>query len=162
MDIAFECQECGARSVLDAESLQDTHRPGCLRCGGRVRQVVVEAGGAAAAAPPRPTPPPEVDDLRPEAPFPVGREPTDGEGFLWRGHARAAAGDVTGALADAARAVDLDPFLAPAWLLRGALRLRQGDRIGAANDLDHFVRLAPEHPQAERTRQKLTELRRGA
>jgi hypothetical protein len=127
MDFALQCEKCGATEDLEADSLNDTHRPACARCGGKLKRT------GSGSRPPRkspvapPAPTREVDDLRIE-PFPTGVEPKDAEGFLWRGHARAASGDLSGAVADALRAVDLDPFLAPAWLLRGALRLRQGDR----------------------------------
>jgi tetratricopeptide (TPR) repeat protein len=137
MDLAFVCRECGATCELPASSLEDTHRAGCLECGGRLMQAT------------RP------DGTRRE----VARAEGDAEEAMWRGHARLAAGDLEGALADASRAVELDPLLAPAWLLRGSIRVRQGDRDGATADLEQFLRLAPEHPQAERTRQKLIELR---
>lgn len=157
MDAYLECERCGAPNDLDADSLHDTHRPACARCGSRSLRRKVERR----APPPRwPAPAHEVDELRTE-PFPSGVEPTDAEGFLWRGHFRAASGDLAGAIADAVRAVDLDPFLAPAWLLRGAVRLRQGDREGGACDLETFLRLAPEHPQAARARRKLADLRAG-
>ncbi len=155
MDAYLECAGCGASNDLDADSLHDTHRPACWRCGGHELRRKVER--RARAAPPRP----RVDDELRADPFPSDVEPADAEGFLWRGHFRAASGDLTGAVADAVQAVDLDPFLAPAWLLRGAVRLRQGDRAGAASDLETFLRLAPEHPQASRTRQRLADLRAG-
>lgn len=151
---SLECLRCGATNDIEADSLHDTHRPACWSCGGADLRRVTGPRPAPAPAAPRV----EHDDLRLE-PFPAGAEPADAEGFLWRGHFRAASGDLGGALADAVRAVDLDPFLASAWLLRGAVRLRQGDRAGAAADLETFLRLAPEHPQAARTREKLGELR---
>lgn len=160
MDFALECERCGASEDLEADSLNDTHRPACARCGGKLRRTGSRPPRKSPVAPPD-APAREVDDLRIDEPFPTGAEPKDAEGYLWRGHARAASGDLSGAVADAVRAVDLDPFLAPAWLLRGALRLRQGDRDGAAVDLETFLRLAPEHPHAERTRGKLMELRGG-
>lgn len=156
MDAYLECADCGAKNDLDADSLHDTHRPACTRCGGHELRRKVERRERRAAPAARV----RDDELRTE-PFPSDVEPADAEGHLWRGHFRAASGDLTGAIADAVRAVDLDPFLAPAWLLRGAVRLRQGDREGGASDLETFLRLAPEHPQAARTRKRLADLRAG-
>lgn len=157
MDAYLECAGCGAENDLDADSLHDTHRPACTRCGGHELRRRVERRARRPEATSRAL----VDDELRTEPFPSDVEPVDAEGFLWRGHFRAASGDLTGAIADAVLAVDLDPFLAPAWLLRGAVRLRQGDRAGAATDLETFLRLAPEHPQATRTRQRLADLRAG-
>lgn len=161
MDLRLECGSCGAVAELDAESLSDTHRPACLRCGGRLRRVggddeadedqAVDRGRAEPApVPPRVRPPAH------EAP-----EPFDADGFLWRARERERKGDLSGALTDCDAALELEPDLAPVWLLRGATRARQGQTAAAVNDLERFLALAPDHPQAPRTRAKLAELRGG-
>jgi tetratricopeptide (TPR) repeat protein len=164
VDLRLECGACGAAAELDAESLSDTHRPACLRCGGRLRRVggreddddPLDAAQDRARAEPAAVPPRTRAKPAPEAP-----EPFDADGFLWRARKRELEGDLAGALSDCDAALELEPDLAPVWLLRGAARARQGDAAAAARDLERFLALAPEHPQAARTRAKLAELRGG-
>jgi tetratricopeptide (TPR) repeat protein len=187
VDLRLQCGACGAVAELDAESLSDTHRPACLRCGGRLRRVggdeeeddAEDQRDDAVARRPRG----DGEGRAPRGPAPTGLrktdagpagarkgpparaveqpEPFDADGFLWRARERERKGDLAGALADCDAALELEPDLAPVWLLRGATRARQGQTAAAATDLERFLALAPDHPQAPRTRAKLAELRGG-
>jgi tetratricopeptide (TPR) repeat protein len=53
------------------------------------------------------------------------------------------AGDTEGALADANKAIELDPVLAMAWANRGAARGRKGDWDGSIADLSRALDLDP-------------------
>lgn len=186
MDLRLECGACGAVAELDAESLSDTHRPACLRCGGRLRRVgggdaddddrddAVDRGqrgldrGRAAPRGPASTGLRTAEagpaGARKGPPPPASRddpEPFDADGFLWRARERERKGDLAGALSDCDAALELEPDLAPVWLLRGATRARLGETAAAAEDLERFLALAPDHPQAPRTLAKLRELRGG-
>jgi len=187
VDLRLECGACGAVAELDAESLSDTHRPACLRCGGRLRRVGGDeeddderddavarrprSDGEGRGAPRGPA----STGLRKTDAGPAGArkgpparaerveqpEPFDADGFLWRARERERKGDLAGAVTDCDSALELEPDLAPVWLLRGATRARQGQTAAAAQDLERFLALAPDHPQAPRTRAKLAELRGG-
>ncbi|MBI3725654.1 tetratricopeptide repeat protein, partial [bacterium] len=60
-----------------------------------------------------------------------------------RSRSRFELGDFPGALADATRALELDPRCGRAWQLRGAARDRTGDVDGAIADLPRAAELAP-------------------
>lgn len=146
------CGKCGAIAELDGDSLHDTHRPACGACGGRLRRIGSDDLDDDAPAPAQRHPP--TQRLAVEEP-----EPFDAEGFLWRGREREQKGDLPGALADCAAALDLEPELPSAYLLRAAIYVRADAATAAARDLETFLRLAPDHPQAPRARSKLNELR---
>ncbi|PYL67203.1 MAG: hypothetical protein DMF20_04155, partial [Verrucomicrobia bacterium] len=75
--------------------------------------------------------------------FDMGPKPTDAEGFLNRAGARAFNGDMTGAIADCTRAIELDPNSVTAVYKRGALKLQKGDYDGAIADLSRAIELSP-------------------
>ena len=74
--------------------------------------------------------------------------PTTAEGYLRRGLARQARGNVTGALADFNRALGLKPTLAPAYHYRCNLLYERGDYRAAIGDYDRLVELDPGNPAA--------------
>ena len=76
-------------------------------------------------------------------PEPAGREPTDAASYVIRGLARDAQGDRAGALADYARALELDPAHAPAHANRGNLHRRAGDLAAALADHTRAIELDP-------------------
>jgi tetratricopeptide (TPR) repeat protein len=61
---------------------------------------------------------------------------------------RAQLGDNEGAIADAARAIELEPKLANAWLNRGGARAHKGDIAGEIEDLTHLIELEPDYADA--------------
>jgi tetratricopeptide (TPR) repeat protein len=62
---------------------------------------------------------------------------------LLRARARAATGDLSGALADWDRALELQPGFFAALFNRGVTRLARGDTSGGTADLEHAVRANP-------------------
>lgn len=78
-----------------------------LRFGeGRIREAIQELGEALAAA------------------------PEHGQGWALRGYTEAAANRIPAARESFARALQVDPALGSAWMGRGLVRLRSGDRAG--------------------------------
>jgi tetratricopeptide (TPR) repeat protein len=64
-------------------------------------------------------------------------------GWTWRGNARMAAGDPSGAEKDYSRAIEIDGEFSEAWEQRGHERFERGDYRGAAADFREAVRLNP-------------------
>ena len=66
-------------------------------------------------------------------------------------------GDLEGALADAQRAIELNPNEPVAWLNRGDARLASGDLPGGVADLRRALELqtAARSPQVEATRKRV-------
>ena len=60
-----------------------------------------------------------------------------------RGHARRDSGDLEGALADAERAIKLDPRFADAYHLRGMLHFRKQNLEQAVADIDRAIEFNP-------------------
>ncbi|MBI3722398.1 hypothetical protein HY251_00355 [bacterium] len=68
-------------------------------------------------------------------------------------------GDLAGAIADATRALEIDPQCGDAFRDRAIAREMQGDRAGAISDLGHVIELSPpDTPQAASARALLAEL----
>ncbi len=74
--------------------------------------------------------------------------PASAESYLRRGLARQARGNVSGALADFNRALELKPTLAPANYYGGHLLYERGDYKAAIGDYDRLVELDPRNPAA--------------
>jgi regulator of sirC expression with transglutaminase-like and TPR domain len=68
-------------------------------------------------------------------------------------------GDPDGAIADETRAIELDPGLALPWAIRGAARSDKGNLEEAIADLERFLELAPQDPQAPEVRRGLERLK---
>jgi tetratricopeptide (TPR) repeat protein len=79
---------------------------------------------------------------RPTSPTPP-RAPPSARELVELARAKYKAGDVNGALADANRAIDLDPTLAQAWMLRGLARSKNGDLDGVIADETRAIELDP-------------------
>jgi len=81
--------------------------------------------------------------------------------FAVRAEVRSQAHDVDGTIADASQAIEQDEFLARPWLLRGTARsASKKDRKAAIADLERFLDLAPDSPDADRARSTLTRLKK--
>ena len=79
---------------------------------------------------------------------------------LGEGHRlRAQAGDEDIALAEYGIAIEANPSYAPPFGSRGRLLARRGQRAAALADLERYVQLAPDSPDAAFARQSITRLR---
>ena len=76
---------------------------------------------------------------------PASETPGDASGFLRRGLASEARGDLVRANEDFDLAIQLEPDLADAWAARASIRSRQGQADKALADLDQAVRLRPQN-----------------
>lgn len=74
--------------------------------------------------------------------------PASAEAYLRRGLARQSRGNVSGALADFNRALELKPGLAPAYYYRGNLLYKLGQFDAAVSDYDRLVELDPRNAAA--------------
>jgi len=82
--------------------------------------------------------------------------PTDARLYEQRGQVRLKIKDgARDAEADFTKAIELDPKRPELLLLRFNARKELGDAEGAVADLEQFVKLAPDHPQAEKAREKI-------
>jgi tetratricopeptide (TPR) repeat protein len=74
----------------------------------------------------------------------IGPGPKDAEGYASRGAARAKNGDVTGAIADFGRAIELNPKSANAYYERGIAKRDKRDFEGAIADFNRAIELKPD------------------
>ncbi len=77
--------------------------------------------------------------------------------YVHRGDAKYVKGDFEGAIADADRAIELNPAVAEAYAVRGDAKRAKGDNEEAIADYDRAIELAPADAQAyaRRVRAKL-------
>lgn len=73
----------------------------------------------------------------------MGPNPKNAEGYASRGTARERNGDVSGAIADFGRAIELDPKSASAYDSRGLAKRDKRDFEGAIADLNRAIELNP-------------------
>ena len=83
-----------------------------------------------------------------------------GRGLPWvnLAVAREQSGDDDGALADLARAIEVDPGDPESYHIRAGIRLRRGDREGALEDVEFALRRGPaarKRAHLERLRERL-------
>jgi regulator of sirC expression with transglutaminase-like and TPR domain len=100
--------------------------------------------------PSRPAPraaPREAPPVAPSRP-----EPADALAWTDRGRTREQAGDHDGAIADATRAIELEPGLLAAWDLRATAHGERGDPADAIADATHAIELDPRLARAWQTR----------
>ncbi len=81
-------------------------------------------------------------------------------GYQVRAESRKRRGDSKGAIEDFTAALALDPKHTPALIGRGYARKATGDLVGARADLERFIELAPNDPDAAGARKVLSELER--
>lgn len=73
----------------------------------------------------------------------IGPSPKDAEGYTNRGTARARNGDVSGAIADFGRGIELNPKSAGAYYSRGVAKRDKRDFDGAIADFNRAIELKP-------------------
>jgi len=100
----------------------------------------------------RSQPAPERPPPTPSAAMPVVPPAPE---LVRRGEEKSLAGDQEGAIAEATKAIELDPLLAKAWDVRGVARAKRGDKDGAMADFTRAIELSPTLADAWRHRGKL-------
>lgn len=138
---ALDAQKAGdtqraAQTFEEAAKAATDNDPKTARMWAAAGNLWIEAGQPAKAA----------ADLDTALALPGLEAEQRGEALLDRARAAEAQNDLATARArvnDAAQTISKDPFY---WYFSASLALREGDRIGAQNAIDHALKLAPSDP----------------
>jgi tetratricopeptide (TPR) repeat protein len=163
----LELQRNLAEERVRAQEVQDAlagRRPGDAR-GATGAQPGSSAGGVRTASSPSPAlapeglsaPTPLIGDEDVTASAPAGGNSATADGLLRVAQSYASAGNTRQAIDAYTRLIADNPFspvLPQAFLERGRLRLRAGERKGALEDFDTVVEAFPASPQASEARRQ--------